>query len=117
MLTRRNESLTNALRLESRLCCDERRSCPVLDFAPHPAPNDATCEPAQAVGSAPVDRDQPESWPSSLVGQQDAKFERRPEVVARVQHLRRDHRRLRTLLNHQMADADGRPQSELCFLP
>src|SRR4026209_1717517 len=37
--------------------------------------------------------------------------------MARVEHLRRTHRLIRTLLNHEVIDADSRPQSKLCFLP
>jgi hypothetical protein len=51
------------------------------------------------------------------IGQQDANLEPRPEVVARIQHLRCDDRLITSMLNDRMIDADRRPEPELDFLP
>src|SRR5215510_3504675 len=89
---------------EHPLCAFEYGERAGLDLAADLASDEKSREAAQAIRAAPVDRHEPEPGPASGIGDEGPQFERRPEVMACVQHLRRDHRVFLAFDDHEMTD-------------
>ena len=101
---------------ELRLGDFERREHAALRFTADSASNHRAHETAQPVRAAAVHGDEPEAA-SSRVGHQHSQFDRRPEIVAGIEHLRQDDHVRRLLRDGHMVDPNGRLEAELRFLP
>jgi hypothetical protein len=102
---------------ELRLCRRESSERAASNFITHPPPEQPPKESAETVGSAAVHGDEPEAFATRWIRHQHTQFQSRPNIVRRVQHLRRDHGVFGPLLNDQMIDPDRRFETEFGFLP